>query len=381
MNSLPELFDSYNDARKEGFLKVRDLKEEGVPIVGIFCTYTPVEIIRAIGAIAVGLCGKDEDTIAEAEKHLPRNICPLIKSSYGYAVSGRCPYFYFADLVIGETTCDAKKKMYELLSEVKSTYVMQLPQTMYGEDSLKLWKSEIMKLKEKLETTFNKKITDEMLMDQIRLRNKERKLTKEFYSLNKYCPPMISGYDLQTVLEGGEFKLDREEFLVELEELIEKTKEDYKIESNRLPKDAPRILITGSPISGVTDKVIKAIEESGGLVVCYETCGGAKSTEELVDETMDPMDALAKKYLKIPCSVMTPNTDRFDLLGRLVDEYKIDGVIEVTLQACHTYNVETMMVRKFLKTKSTSYMHLETDYSQNDKGQIKTRLEAFIEML
>lgn len=271
--------------------------------------------------------------------------------------------------------------MYELLAESRETHVMHLPQTMIGEESLTLWKSEIIKLKDILEDRFKVQISDDMLNRQIKLRNEERSLIKEFYALNKNIPPMISGYDLQAVLEGGEFKIDREEYLVELRQLIEITKEDYKDESNRLSKDAPRILITGSPISGVNDKVIKAIEDSGGQVVCYETCGGAKSTEKLVYESLNPIDALTEKYLKIPCSVMTPNNTRLDLLENMVDEYKIDGVIEVTLQACHTYNIETVSIRRFLNKKNVAYMHLETGYSQNDKGQIKTRLEAFIEML
>ncbi len=284
-------------------------------------------------------------------------------------------------MVVGETTCDAKKKMYELLGEIKPTHVMDLPQTMIGSKPLELWKREIEKLKERLEQEFNVIITDEMIADQIQLRNRERRLIKDFYSLNKHCPPMIKGFDLQKVLEGSEFKTDREAFLIELEALIERTKENYKNEQTRIPKSAPRILITGSPIAGVSEKVIKTIEDCGGAVVCYETCGGAKSTEMLVCEEANPLDALAEKYLKIPCSVMTPNDGRLELLGKLIEEYKIDGIVEVTLHACHTYNIETLNIKRFSNSLDVSYIHLETDYSQSDTGQVKTRLEAFIEML
>ncbi len=110
------------------------------------CIY-PWEIIAASGAIPVGLCGTSEEPIEDAEKHLPRNLCPLIKSSYGFALTEKCPYMYFSDVVIGETTCDGKKKMYELLSKMKRVHIMQLPQTQNTEDAFKLWRNEVIKIK------------------------------------------------------------------------------------------------------------------------------------------------------------------------------------------------------------------------------------------
>ena len=145
----------------------------------------------------------------------------------------------------------------------------------------------------------------------------------------------------------------------------------------------PRILITGCPIGGATEKVIRAVEDNGGVVVTYENCSGAKSIDKLVDEdNPDVYDALARRYLNIGCSVMTPNPNRLELLGRLIDEYKVDGVVEMTLQACHTYNVETLAIRRFVnEKKGLPYINVETDYSQADIGQLNTRIAAFIEML
>ena len=114
----------------------------------------------------------------------------------------------------------------------------------------------------------------------------------------------------------------------------------------------------------------------------YENCTGIKATQELVDENIDPIDALTKKYLNIPCSCMSPNDGRIDSLSKLVDEYNVDGVIDVILQACHTYSVESYSIKKFMNEKKhTPYMSIETEYSQNDVGQLKTRIAAFIEML
>ena len=114
--SLPETFEAYSDARKAGFLKVKTAKEGGRRVAGTFCTFTPLEILDAAGMLAVSLCGMSAETIPAAEVDLPRNLCPLIKSSYGFYVSDKCPYTYFSDLIVGETTCDGKKKMYELMA-------------------------------------------------------------------------------------------------------------------------------------------------------------------------------------------------------------------------------------------------------------------------
>ncbi|MEJ8554788.1 double-cubane-cluster-containing anaerobic reductase [Tepidibacter sp. Z1-5] len=382
MKDLPQIFDEFSEARRDGFLKIKKLKEDGNKIVGVYCAYTPKEIIMASGAIPVSLCGTGEEPIKDAEKHLPRNLCPLIKSSYGFSITDKCPYFYFSDLLVGETTCDGKKKMYELLAQIKPMHIMYLPQNYKTEDSTNSWNKELTLLKDRLESEFEVEITEEKLKENIKLCNEERKLLKELYQLSSLCPPAIKGFDLIKVLEGTSFKLDKKEYVNELRDLIDKVKCDYEDENNRISKDLKRILITGCPIGGVAEKIIKTIEDNNGVVVCFENCGGAKSNENLVDETMEPMEALTKHYLNIPCSCMTPNNDRLDLLSRLVDEYKVDGVIEVVLQACHTYNVETYNVKKFINNdKKIPYMALETDYSQTDIGQISTRIGAFIEML
>ena len=129
-------------------------------------------------------------------------------------------------------------------------------------------------------------------------------------------------------------------------------------------------------------KVVRAIEENGGNVVCFENCSGAKSVDKLIDESNpDIYQAIADRYLDIGCSVMTPDNNRLELMGRLLEEYKIDGVVEVVLQACHTYNVESFYIKRFVTEKGIPYMSMETDYSSADIGQINTRVSAFIEML
>lgn len=380
VKDLPEVFEEFAEQRKNSFLAVKKLKDQGVPIVGAYCTYFPQEIAMAMGAASVGLCSTSDETIAEAEKDLPKNLCPLIKSSYGFAKSDKCPFFHFSDVVVGETTCDGKKKMYEYMSEFKDVFVMELPNSQ-SEASLALWKSEIIRFKEYLEKKFEVEITEEAVREAVKVNNQVRTSLRGLYGVMHHDPAPITGGELFSVLYGSSFKFDRKAIPAEVDALTAKIEKEYA-EGKMLDKK-PRILITGCPIGGATEKVIRAVEENGGVVVAFENCNGAKSIDKLIDEdSEDIYDAIARRYLNIGCSVMTPNPNRLDLLDRLIDEFKVDGVVEMTLQACHTYNVESMAIRRFVnEKKGLPYINVETDYSQADVGQLNTRITAFLEML
>ena len=380
IKDLPEVFEEFAEQRKNSFLAVKKLKDQGVPVVGAYCTYFPQEIAMAMGAATVGLCSTSDETIPDAEKDLPKNLCPLIKSSYGFAKTDKCPFFHFSDVVVGETTCDGKKKMYEYMSEFKDIFIMELPNTQ-SEESLKLWKSEIIRFKEYLEKKFDVTITEDDVREAIKVNNEVRRSLKRLYEVMRHDPAPITGHDLFKVLYGSGFKFDRKAIPAETDALVEKIEKEYA--EGKMLEKKPRIVITGCPIGGATEKVIRAVEDNGGVVVAFENCSGAKSIDKLVDEeNPDVYDALARRYLNIGCSVMTPNPNRLDLLGRLIDEYKADGVVEMTLQACHTYNVETLAIRRFVnEKKGIPYINVETDYSQADIGQLNTIIAAFIEML
>ena len=378
---LPEVFSEFSEMRQKSFMAAYELKQKNIPFVGTFCTYFPQEIAMAMGACVVGLCSTSDETIPDAEKDLPRNLCPLIKSSYGFAKTDKCPYFYFSDLIVGETTCDGKKKMYEYLGQFKPVYTMELPNSQSPE-GLELWAKEIIKLKEKLESHFETTITDEAVREQVKIMNEVRRAMKEFYALTKVEPVPILGQNLFSVLYGSSFRFNKVKLPDEIRAVVAKVKAEYAQNPNKYPK-APRILVTGCPIGGGASKCVKAIEDNGGHVVVFENCSGAKSFDKLVDEDApDIYRAIAERYLSIGCSVMTPNPNRLELLGRLIDEYRVDAVVEITLQACHTYNVETLGIKRFVnEVKGIPYMAVETDYSTADIGQLNTRMAAFIEML
>ena len=380
ITELPEVFEQFSDARQKGFLTVMELKEQGIPLVGTYCTFMPQEIAMAAGAVVVSLCSTNDETIEEAEKDLPRNLCPLIKSSYGFGKTDKCPYFYFSDLVVGETTCDGKKKMYEYMADFKAVHVMQLPNSATDDASRALWKSEILRLQQHIEERFGQPISETALREAIVLKNRERQATADFYRLGQLNPPALSGADILKVVYGATFRFDKNALIAELNEMTTRVKAEW--EQGKRLESRPRILITGCPIGGAAEKVVRAIEENGGWVVGYENCTGAKATERNVAEDGDVYDALTDKYLAIGCSCISPNTERLRLLSQMVEEYQADGVVDVILQACHTYAVESLAIKRHVRQQhNIPYMAIETDYSTADIGQLSTRVAAFFEVL
>lgn len=380
IKELPEIFEEFAEQKKQSFLTIKEFKEKGTPIIGAYCSYFPREIAIAMGAVPVGLCSSSEETVQIAESILPKNICPLIKSSYGYAISDRCPYFHFSDLVVGETTCDGKKKMYEMMAEFKDVFVMELP-NIQSEKGLELWKQEIIRLRHYLEEKFQVVITEDDIKHAIQIENRRRIALKRLYEVMKLDPVPIMGMELLDVLYGSKYKLNLEKVPKELDALTNQILEEYEEKPKK--EHRPRILITGCPIGGDSKKVVKAIEDNGGVVVAFENCTGAKVIDKLVDENNpDVYDAIAKKYFYIGCAIMTPNDNRIELLGRMIDDFKVDGVVEMILSGCHSVQMESISVRNFVnEEKHIPYIDIVTDYSQGDIGQLNTRMAAFIEML
>ena len=380
MLRLPENFETFPEARKAGFMKMKEHKDRGGKIVGIYCSFVPTELIMAAGAVAVSLCATSEEPISAAEEYLPSNLCPLIKASYGFGLTDTCPYFYFSDFIVGETTCDGKKKMFELLNDIKETYVMQLPSSR-DEIALNMWEQEIYKFWRKLEDFYGITITEENVKKAILKKNAERDLILEYLELSKLNPSPISGYELGTKLDALSFIPDMDERCRQIRQRIDEVKADWEQNYKGKVSRKPRILITGCPNGGVRDKTIKILEELGADVVAFDTCNSNREKIEKVDTSLPVTKALAKKYLNINCSVMSPNENRLKFITDMIDDYEVDGVLEIILQACHTFSIESYNVKKAVVAKGIPYLKVETDYSKADAGQINTRLEAFLETI
>ncbi|HUT92973.1 MAG TPA: double-cubane-cluster-containing anaerobic reductase [Thermoguttaceae bacterium] len=355
----------------------RAAKAEGRPIVGILCEYTPRELILAGGGVPVCLCGGSAETIPAAETQLPANLCPLIKSTYGYHVEGSNPFLEMADLIVAETTCDGKKKMYELLAETRPLYVLELPQKVDDPDALDHWRAELRKFRAFLEQRWGVTITDDCIRKATGVMNQERSLRRRLARLMAADNPPLTGRQL----------LDLKSSISGLPADFEQYSKAYDLLSEKAPCCTPdprvRVLMTGVPMAHGAERVLEIIEDSGGLVVAMETCSGLKPILDDVDlDAADPIDALADKYFHLPCSVMTLNDRRLESLGRLAETYRPDCVIELIWQACLTYDVESRRVRRYAEEElGIPYLHIETDYAPSDSARIAVRVEGLFETI
>ncbi len=354
--------------------------EQGIKVAGIYCTFAPEEIVRAAGMIPVSLCGKDERPISAAEKDLPAALCPLIKSSYGFAISDTCPYFHAADIIIGETTCDGKKKMFELMGRIKPVHVMQLPYAADNTSAKVFWRAEVKRLKTFIEEQTGNRIIDEALAEQIDLLNlRNEKLMAISNSMASATPPM-NGRELLMIMESRNVAPDIKKY----NQLLDKLLETISGLEPELPlkKSGPRILITGCPMGSGSDKVLKITEELGAIVVVQEHCSSLKSIFRHTEKKDHLVDSLADHYLETPCACMSPNTRRLEYLLTLIDQFHVDGVIDATLENCQPYTVEHVTVEREIETRAgIPVLHINTGYTPSDTEQIRVRVEAFLEML
>jgi benzoyl-CoA reductase/2-hydroxyglutaryl-CoA dehydratase subunit BcrC/BadD/HgdB len=286
---------------------------------------------------------------------------------------------------MGETTCDGKKKMYEMMNELKPTYVIHLPNVPDPRRSLIAWTVELRAFKEKIEEYFDVTISDEALREAIRNGNRERIQAARIYELGKFDPPAITGMHMRNVMEGEQYmfnKKDRYSKIKEILDMCETTwaegKGPYSLDKHPL-----RIMISGAGLGGTEDKTIAVIEELGAAVVCYEGCSGICSRRRLIEEsdTKDPIECIAEKYLEVPCAVMSPNDNRMKQVAATIEEWKIDGVVSINLHSCHPFGIESRNIGKVANECGVPHLKIETDFYPNDAGQIRTRIEAFLEMV
>ncbi|MBA3013566.1 MAG: 2-hydroxyacyl-CoA dehydratase family protein [Proteobacteria bacterium] len=360
-----------------------DAKKEGRPVVGTFCVYIPEEIVLAAGGICVGLCGGSPGSIPDAEKILPRNICPMVKSAFGFKAGRICPYFQAVDFVYGETTCDAKKKTWEILDRLVPTYVMEIPQ-MKKERDRTLWLEEVKDFKTKVEEVSGASISPEQLAGAIVTINDKRRALQRLTRLRAATPAPISGLD-SLLIEQIAFYDDPARFASNLNTLCDELEIRVLNDVGAAPKSALRVMVSGTPMALPNWKIHTLVEGAGAVIINEESCIGTRYFKDLINESSRDMETqlsdLTDRYMRIDCSCFTPNDERVD---KVLKDYRISsaqGIIHYSLQFCHTYNIEEIKIREACEKEGIPYLSIESDYSQDDIGQLQTRIEAFLEQV
>ncbi|HKK91113.1 MAG TPA: double-cubane-cluster-containing anaerobic reductase [Desulfobacteraceae bacterium] len=368
-------------------LRIKELLDEkaaGRKIIGSYCVFVPEEIVLAANATLVGLCSGADFAMEKVEQLLPRNTCALIKSSFGFKIGRVCPYLESADMIVGENTCDGKKKAYETLGHlVDNLYVMDLPQTK-TDQTRELLKAEYIKFKAAVENLTGVTVTSESLKSAIGVVNAKRAALHRLSALRKADPAPISGLD--GLLANQVFFYDNPaRFTESVNKICDELETRIKEKTGAFAPNTPRILVSGCPQAVPNWKLHMITETAGAVIVGEESCVGERGARNITADTGttvdEMMDAIVDRYFQVDCAIFTPNTQRLDHIQEMVTTYNAQGVIHYGLQFCQPYLMESIPVEKALEEKNIPCLRVETDYGMEDAGQLKTRVEAFIEQL
>jgi benzoyl-CoA reductase/2-hydroxyglutaryl-CoA dehydratase subunit BcrC/BadD/HgdB len=293
------------------------------------------------------------------------------------------PFFNNIKHFIIPTTCDWKVKHYEKMDAEYSTWLMDLPHQRDTEVSRKKWFSEIVRLKEWLEKQSGRKIRRQDLMAGIDIVHEAQNAYYKFLSFRR--EGYISGCEAM-LISNASFYIHLKEWTRALNKLNQAILDNRGFYSKSTEKQQLRILLTGSPLIFPNFKIPILLEETGCVIVADELCSSERIFSDVV--TVDNkteaglLQSISDRYL-LPCTCPTFSTNRNRLkrLLEFVNQFKIDGIVYHVLKGCHPYDIESFSIEKSIKEKKIPFLKLETDYSQEDTGQIKTRIEAFSEML
>jgi benzoyl-CoA reductase/2-hydroxyglutaryl-CoA dehydratase subunit BcrC/BadD/HgdB len=370
-------------------------KEKGAKVVGYFCPYVPVELIHAAGMIPLRLVfGGDVEAAEAGEQFLGSYSCPYVRACLGYRALGKDPYYAAVDALCVASTCDGMKRIQDYWQYYFKVPVFSLgvPRT-YDRFRLRpyaldYFEKELALLKKRLEKLSGRVVTDRQLRDSIKLYNSIRLLMRELYDSPSSGSPGISWSDVFQISQTG-LLLDPSEFLEELKG-IHKVSQPSRVLATRGERragsegeDEPRLILYGSLISLGDRKVIDIIEQAGGDIVADAICTGSKFWRKDVSTSDRPISALAERYLtNVSCPYMMDMGMRVSYVTKVVRENQADGLIYYNLRYCEGFRGELRSFEDALKKEmKIPVLLIETEYSPSDVGTIRTKVEAFLEMI
>jgi len=386
MKYFDELSNLFGQREEE----IRAQKEEGKKVIGYTCMFAPVELILAADAVPVRIGSGWYDAAKLGDRIVPVEVCPVIRSAIGAKMVHLSPYFELSDAIINPLTCDGRTKLSEILESDKTVWTMCPPRVKDSPQSRDLWNEEVIGIKKKIEGLTGKKITSKKLRTSIELVQKATRAFRRLQGIRK-GHPVIMGRDVMLVNQISMWD-DIKRWTEKAEELCDELETRVNQKVWACPPETSRVMITGTPMFWPDNwKIPNLIEESSpqGLIVVDELCSGDRLLYDPVgvDEwTMsDMLDAVAERYLlasTCPCFTSEHgNEDRINWLLDRLKEFKVDGVIYYVVRGCILYAMEYARIKKILDHMEIPVYYLDTEYTREDVGQMKTRIEAFLEML
>ena len=386
MQYFDEIANFFGKREKE----MRVAKESGKKVIGYFCLFAPTELILAADAIPVRVSSGWYDTSKLGDRVVPVEVCPLVRSTIGAKMIGLSPYLELSDALISVLTCDGMTKLGEILSDYKPVWAMTLPRVKDSTQSLRFWNDEIKAVKGQIEKLTGNKIKRKQLRSAIELTQKATKAFRRLQEIRKGAP-VIMGRDAMLVNQTYMWD-DIERWTEKIEALCDELEERARQKIWACPPDTPRVMVTGTPMIWPDNWKLPTLIEEGnpqGVLIADELCSSERILYDPVgvDEWSmgDMLNAIGERYLMAstcPCFTSADgNEDRINWLMNKIKDWNINGVIYYVHRGCMLYAMEYTRVKKVLDHINIPVYYLDTEYTREDVGQMKTRVEAFLEML
>ena len=374
---------SYDSPRVQ---ELKEWKEKGGKVVGTLCVFVPNELIIASGAKLVRLCSGYYDAQHPANELLgDAGLCPLVKSTLGNKMVKCSPLFELCDMVVAPATCDGKMKLGEILSDFIPVLMLNVPRVKTGDTTSKMWIEEMRYLMHKLEDLTGKKIKRKNLSRAIKEYNKATEAWGRLIETRKTPRVSLWGRDLVLVSQLALID-DLPRWTQKVEELTKEVKQLYQLAKFVGREQSPRVILGGSPIMWPNWKLPNIIEESDGVIIIDELCSSTRLLQDpiIIDEgsVSSMLRAIAERYLyPCTCPCFSPNDERIIRLNNSFKDYSLDGMVYHVLRGCHLNNLEASKVDQELRKRHASMLKIESEYDEGDVEQIRTRVEAFLEMI
>jgi len=356
--------------------QILDAKSRGDRVFGWLCTYTPEEVIHAAGILPVRIVGYPQETeLDDGTAYLYVNTCSFSRSCFQLAIRGE---YDFLDGVVGGSTCDGVRRLFDLWRHYIGTpfhHVLSVPRK-YTEKAHQLYYQEVQKFTRHLEEWIGHEIPDNALRESIELYNESRRLLRELYDLRQLDTPPITGAETLEVMNAS-YRMPKETFNQWIGEFIS----EVKTSGNRHTGRA-RLMVVGSVLTNA--EFIRSMEDLGGLVVTDELCTGTRYWGDpvVLDDKKPLLEALSRRYLNnYPCARMYPSDERFNRIIQSVRDFRVDGVISQTIRYCVPYCHDLPLLTERLKAEGIPILPLDVEYGSSGSGQIRTRVQAFLEMM
>ena len=362
--------------------RARELRKSGEKIVGYFCCFVPDEIIAALGMVPYRIQGSQSDSIDQADAFIEPMACPFARSCFNKALKGE---YNFLDGFVAPHSCDTIERMYHIWrhnTPSSFNHLLNVPH-MTGPSSTAFYRSELAYFIKCLENWSGRTLDLDRLKEAVALYNRRRAVLRALYELRKSDPPLVSGTEITKVLVAG-MGIPAAEHI----ELVEAFIDEVKHRPAPATDGIPRIFIWGNEIDDTA--FITLVEECGAHVVMDDLCTGSRFFWDDVPETADPLDGIAERYLAVHCPrSYTPQAgvrkadleNRYGFIGRFIEEWNADGAIFYIVRYCDTCELEGPDLREYLNDRGVPSLMVEDDYSVATIGQLRTRVQAFLEMI